>query len=160
MMDILGKHFPGDQHIFVYNNACTHLKRSPYSLSTCQMVLNTPKPGKNWLVEVPEFDNQGRQAYASDGTELKKKVQMGPGNLPNGDPQPLYLLNGHPHAGVFKGMSVILQERGFIKEAKLKRECLGFKCPPGRIDCCTHCFLYNQPDFVGVEMILEAHRKR
>jgi len=109
-MDILEKHFPNDQHIFIYNNARTHLKRSPYTLSACQMVLNTPKPGKNWLVEVPELDDQGRQVYASDGTKLKKKVQMAPGTLPNGDPQPLYFPDGHPHAGIFKGMSVILRE--------------------------------------------------
>lgn len=159
-MDILGKHFPNDQHIFVYDNARTHLKRSPYALSARQMVLNTPKPGKNWLVEVPELDDEGRQVYASDGTKRKKKVQMGPGTLPNGDSQPLYFPDGHPRAGVFKGMSVILEERGFLKEAKLKRECLGFKCPPGRIDCCVRRFLYNQPDFVGVETILEAHCKR
>jgi hypothetical protein len=159
-MDILEKHFPGDQHIFVYDNARTHLKRSPYGLSARQMVLNTPKPGNNWLVEVPELDARGRQVYASDGTKLKKKVQMAPRTLPNGEPQPLYFPDGHPRAGVFKGMSVILQERGFVKEAGLKRECLGFKCPVGRIDCCARRFLYNQPDFIGVETLLETHCKK
>ena len=160
VMDILEKHFPNDQHVFIYDNARTHLKCSPSALSAHQMVLNTPKSGNNWLVEVPELDHQGRQVYASDGTKLKKKVQMAPGTLPNGEPQQLYFPDGHPRAGVFKGMSVILQERGFVKEAGLKRECPGFKCPPGRIDCCAHRFLYNQPDFIGVKMLLEAHCKK
>ena len=160
-MDILEKHFPRDQHVFVYDNARTHLKRSPYALSARNMVLNTPKPGNNWLIKVPELDNQGRQVYASDGTKLQKKVQMAPGTLPNGEPQPLYFPDGDPRAGTFKGMSVILRERGFIKEAGLKRECAGFKCPPDRIDCCVRRFLYNQPDFITVETLLEAHcRKR
>lgn len=159
-MDILEKYFPDDQHIFVYDNARTHLKRAPDALSARQMVLNTPKPGRNWLVEVPELNNHGRQVFASDGTKLKKRVQMAPGTLPNGEPQSLYFPEGHPRAGIFKGMAVILQERGFLKEAGLKRECPGFKCPPGQIDCCTRRFLYNQPDFVGVETLLEGHCKK
>ena len=58
-MDILDKHFPNDHHVFIYDNARMHLKRSPIALSARQMVLNTPKPGNNWLVEVPELDDQG-----------------------------------------------------------------------------------------------------
>jgi len=124
------------------------------------MVLNTPKPGRNWLIEAPKLDSQGRQLYTPDGTKLKKKVEMTPGTLPNGEPQSLYFPEGHPRAGVFKGMAVILQERGFMKEAQLKRECSGFKCPPNRINCCIRRFLYNQPDFVGVETLLETHCKK
>lgn len=124
------------------------------------MVLNTPKPGKNWLIKVPDLDENGCQVYAPDGTKLKMKVRMAPGTLPNGEPQSLYFPEGHPHVGVFKGMSVILQEQGFHKEAKLKRECPGFKCPPGQIDCCIRRFLYNQPDFEVVETLLEAHCKK
>lgn len=32
-MDILEKKFPGDQHVFVYDNARTHLKRPVDALS-------------------------------------------------------------------------------------------------------------------------------
>ena len=159
-MDILEKYFPSDRHVFVYNNARTHLKRAPDALSAHRMVLNTPKPGKNWLVEVPYLDDQGQQVYASDGTKLKKKVQMAPGTLPNGEPQSLYFPEDHHRAGVFKGMGVILRERGFLKEAELKRECPSFKCSPGRVDCCARRFLYTQPDFVGVETLLETHCKK
>jgi len=159
-MDILEKYFPYDQHTLVYDNARTHLKRAPGALSARQMVLNIPKPGRNWLVEVPELNAEGQQVYAPDGTKLKKRVQMAPGTLPNGEPQSLYFPEGHPRAGIFKGMSTILQERGFSKEASLKRECPNFKCPPGGVDCCARRFLYNQPDFVGVETLLEIHCKK
>jgi len=159
-MDILKKYFPYNQHILVYDNAQTHLKHAPDGLSACQMVLNIPKPGRNWLFEIPELNDQGRQAYAPDGTKLKKQVQMAPRTLPNGEPQSFYFPEGHPCAGIFKGMAVILQERGFVREAGLKRECPGYKCPPGRIDCCACCFLYSQLDFVGVEMLLETHCKK
>jgi len=107
-MDILEKYFPNDQHVFVYDNARTHLKRAPDALSACQMVLNIPKPGRNWLVEAPELDDQGRQVYASDGTKLKKKVRMAPGTLLSGELQSLYFPEGHPRAGIFKGMTAIL----------------------------------------------------
>jgi len=159
-MDILEKYFPHDRHILIYDNARTHLKRAPDALSARKMVLHTPKPGRNWLVKVPKLDDQGQQVYGPDRTKLKEKVQMAPGTLPNGELQSLYFPEGHPRAGVFKGMTVILQERGFIKEAQLKRECLGFKCPPDQIDCCVRRFLYNQPDFSAVETLLETHCKK
>ena len=114
----------------------------------------------NWLVEAPELDDRGRQVYAPDRTKLKKRVQMTPGTLPNGELQSLYFPESHPRAGVFKGMSVILKERGFLKEAELKRECLGFKCPLDQTDYCMRRFLYSQPDFVAVETLLEAHCKK
>lgn len=159
-MDILEKHFPNDRHILIYDNARTHLKRAPDALSARYMVRNTPKPGKNWLIEAPELDDRGRHVYATDGTKLKKRVQMSPGTLPNGEPQPLYFPEGHPRAGIFKGMSVILQERGFLKEAGLRRECPGFKCPLDRTDCCMRRFLYSQQDFIAVETLLETHCKK
>lgn len=159
-MDILGKYFPHDHHVLVYDNARTHLKRAPDALSARKMVLNIPKPGRNWLVEVPKLDGQGQQVYAPDGMKLKEKVQMAPGTLPNGEPQPLYFPEGHHRAGIFKGMAMILEERGFIKEARLKRECPGFKCPPDQIDCCVRRFLYNQQDFSRVETLLETHCKK
>ena len=160
VMDILQSHFPDDRYILVYDNARTHLKRAPDALSARYMVRNTPKPGKNWLVEAPELNDQGRQVFASDGTKLKRRVRMTPGTLQNGELQDLYFPEGHPRAGIFKGMSVILQERGFFKEVELKRECPGFKCSPDRIDCCMRRFLYNQPDFIAVETLLETHCKK
>ncbi|KAF9064707.1 hypothetical protein BDP27DRAFT_1384717 [Rhodocollybia butyracea] len=53
-------------------------------------------------------------------------------------------------SGHFKGMSTILQERGFLKVEDLKAECSGFNCPPGEISCCCRRLLYSQPDFMNV----------
>jgi hypothetical protein len=55
-------------------------------------------------------------------------------------------------------MAIILEERGFegCQGRKGKRaECEGFKCAPGAIDCCCRRALYNEPDFVNVESLLE-----
>ena len=130
------------------------------------MPKNTPKPDPkkpekeaNWLVEVDATDEQGRPVYGPDQKKVKKQVQMADGVLPNGQPQPLYFPEGHPQAGVFKGMAVILKERGFFREAGLNAQCKDFKCPEDRIDCCCHRFLFNQPDFTAVESTLEKRCK-
>jgi hypothetical protein len=39
-------------------------------------------------------------------------------------------------AGVFKGMAVILEERGFADARKLRAECKNFKCAPPALNCC------------------------
>ena len=49
-MDILKEYYPDDDHIFVYDNAMTHLKRAQDSISARRMLVNTSKPEKNWLV--------------------------------------------------------------------------------------------------------------
>jgi len=53
-------------------------------------------------------------------------------------------------------MAVILQERGLVKESRLRAECKGFKCEPGATSCCCRRVLYNQPDFMNTESLLEA----
>ncbi|KAF8801789.1 hypothetical protein BYT27DRAFT_7114150, partial [Phlegmacium glaucopus] len=35
-------------------------------------------------------------------------------------------------------------------------ECKKFKCMAGTTDCCCHRILYNQPDFLDVDSLLEA----
>ena len=135
-MDILQKYYPNDDHIFVFDNATIHTKRPPGSLSARHMPKNIPKPkpkepekGANWLVEVDATDEQGRPVYGPDRKKLKKRVRMTDGVLPNGQPQFLYFPEGHPQAGIFKGMAMILMERGFFKEASLNAQCKDFKCP-------------------------------
>ena len=157
-MDILQKHYPEDDHIFVFDNAPTHLKRSDTALSARKMPLLTSKPDKNWLVETPSLDELGCQLYGPNGKKLMKKVEMCPGTLPDGSPQSFYFPEGHQSAGYFKGMKVILEERGFGDQIRgLKRECPQFRCPPGRVDCCIRRLLYSQPDFLGVTSVLEEH---
>jgi hypothetical protein len=123
------------------------------------MVKNTPKDGKNWGVEV-NLIRDGKQVYTPDGKFVKHVVKMGMGRMPDGSPQDFYFPEGHPQAGIFKGMSVILAERGLVQESKLKAQCNEkFNCPPGATNCCCRRTLYCQPDFANVESILETHCK-
>lgn len=161
-IDILSKYYPNDDHIFIFDNATIHTKRPPGSLSARHMPKNTPKPDPtkpekegNWLVQVDVIGEQGRPVYGPDRKKLKKRVRMANGVLPNGQPQPLYFPEGHPQAGIFKGMATILVERGFFKEASLNAQCRDFKCPEDRIDCCCRRFLFNQPDFAAIKSTLE-----
>ncbi|KDQ11231.1 hypothetical protein BOTBODRAFT_162994 [Botryobasidium botryosum FD-172 SS1] len=177
-MDILQLHYPGEDHVFVFDNATTHLKRASDAISARRMPRNPPKYGrewdgsdfgtgkrpKNWGIEVNVTDKDGKPVYAADGTLLKKKIKMGDGEFLDGSPQSFYFPDGHELAGVFKGMATILEERGYStineKGKKLRAECKGFKCakpPPGEVArCCCRRILYNEPDFVGVESLLEA----
>ncbi len=156
-MDILTKHYPDEEHVLIFDNAPTHLKRPDGALSARKMVKNTPKEGNNWGVEVNVLEN-GKQVYNSDGKPAKKTIKMGPGTMPDGSLQDFYFPEGHPRAGVFKGMSVILAERGLVEESKLKAQCNDkFQCPPGATNCCCRRTLYCQPDFANVVSVLEIH---
>src|SRR4051794_33611186 len=83
------------------------------------MPKHTPKPGSNWGVEVNARSPNGQQIYGPDGKPCKIKVKMRDGTFADGLPQPLYFPEGHPHAGVFKGMAVILEERRFENAGSL-----------------------------------------
>ena len=99
-MDICEKYFPDDQHIFIYDNATTHLKRANNALSACKMPKNTPKSGTNWGVEVIKLKPDGQIEHGSNGKPLKIKVKMGPGYF-NGRSQDFYFPEDHERAGVF-----------------------------------------------------------
>jgi hypothetical protein len=160
-IDILQDYFPEYNHILIYDNATTHLKRAEDALSARKMPKNIPKPGKNWGVEVSKRDPvTGKLLYRPDRTVEKVKILMRDGCFENGEPQPLYFAMDHPDEnlrGMFKGMAVILQERGFGDMSKLRAECRGFKCTPGETSCCCRRILYNQPDFAEGESLLEKH---
>lgn len=85
---------------------------------------------------------------------------MTDGRLPDGTPQSMYFPEGHPRAGVFKGMAVILQERGLGDMSKVRAECKGFDCKAPTTDCCCRRILYGQPDFTNVDTILDTTCKR
>ncbi|KIK64326.1 hypothetical protein GYMLUDRAFT_71284 [Collybiopsis luxurians FD-317 M1] len=117
-MDILTKWFPDYEHVFIYDNATTHLK--------C--------PSKSFGVNVTEWDLNGMPMYRSDGKLSKVKVQMGPGKFADSQPQDLYYPDDHPtFPRYFKGIEAILAEQGidaskekpdFIKvESLLEAEC-------------------------------------
>ena len=119
----------------------------------------TSKREKNWGVETNLHNEHGKPIYGTDGKLQKTKICMEDARFADGTVQPLYYESG-PNQGLFKGMAVILEERGLTEAAKLRAECKKFKCPKpadgAQANCCCHWVLYNQPDFVAVESLLET----
>lgn len=151
-MDILLKWYPEYEHVFVYDNATTHLKCPNGSLSAHRM----PKgPSDKFFPEVNQRDANGNLVYQPDGRIAKVKVHMEPATFANGEAQSLYFPMGHPKAGWFKGIYEILLEHG-ISTAGKKLECPKFKCPVESTDCCARHMLFTQPDFINIPSILEA----
>ena len=64
----------------------------------------------NWGVEVNVWNENGKPVYGSDGKILKMKIQMEDATFADNTKQALYFKPGHPKAGLFKGMAVILKE--------------------------------------------------
>ncbi len=157
-MDILTEYYPQFDHVFVYDNATTHLKRAEDALSARCMSKNIPKEGTNWGIEVTKRDlATGKIVYKTDGSPEKIKIRMRDTMLADGTVQSLYFSEGHPRAGLFKGMAIILQERGLGDMSKTRAECPKFQCVPGTTtNCCCRLTLYNQPDFANAEPILQT----
>jgi hypothetical protein len=159
-MEILSKHYPDEDHVLIYDNAKIHIKRAEGSLSALKM----PKgPSENFMVEVNDVEDDEKLRYSPDGKIKKKKVPMLNGRFADGTEQEFYWSADadHPHAGKFKGMAVILEERGFTSASKMRAQC-GKKfsdCHPGEMACCCRRTLFNQPDFVNVPSILETEAK-
>ncbi|KIK76505.1 hypothetical protein PAXRUDRAFT_169730 [Paxillus rubicundulus Ve08.2h10] len=157
-MEVLEKHFPNERHIFIFDNATMHLKRADDALSACQMPKYPNKPGKpNFGVNRNIIDVDGKPVYGTDGKILKERVKMSDGKLPSRGPQSFYFRPDDPRGleGNFKGMVIILEERGFKDMDKVRAKCKGFKCPKDTPRCCCRRVLFNQPDFVNVQSCLE-----
>lgn len=148
-MVILEKHYPDEDHVFVFDNAPTRMKRANDSLSARTM----PKGCKEWGVDVPVQDEHGRVVLSPNGKVTTTKAQISNGSFADGTPQEFYWPEGHLHAGKFKGMAQILTEQGF-DVAHLKAQCK--QCEPSATMCCCRRTLFNQPDFINVESILES----
>jgi hypothetical protein len=146
------------RHILIFDNATTHLKRAGGSLSASKM---TKGPSVNFCVEVNATDDGGKAIYGPDGKILKWKIPMANSKFKDGTEQQFYYPEGHEHAGNFKGMVQILEERGYQSIKNKKAQC-GKKftdCPEGSTTCCCCRMLYNEPDFKNVDSILEADAK-
>jgi hypothetical protein len=169
-MDIVTKHYPENNHVFVFDNAPSHMKRADTALSARYMPLKPTKPLDRtklkdtekpddwvWGVDISVLGSNGKPTYGLDGKLIKKRVPMGDATF-DGAPQSLYCSsNNNPNGPmVFKGMAQILQERG-VDTAGLNRECPGFKCKDTSSNCCIRRTLWNQPDFINVKSILEEH---
>lgn len=152
VMDILEKNYPESDHVLVFDNTSTHLKRADNALSARK----TLKRIQEWGVETMLLGENGRPVHGWDGKILKTKVPMQDRQFSDGQRQPFYFPPGHKHAGKFKGMAEILRERGY-NVLKLKAQCTKFKCPEGATQCCCQRIFFNEPDFVGVPSLLEEH---
>jgi len=154
-MEILEKYYPGEDHVFVYDCASTHLKHSDESLLASKMPKNTSKPDQNFGVIVNIVGEDGKPVYGPDGKILKQKIRMRNGWFRNGTEQEFYYPDGHPKAGLFKGMAQILTECGY-DVSKKKAQCRKkfSACPENAKDCCCRHLLYNKPDFVAEELLL------
>jgi hypothetical protein len=49
----------------------------------------------------------------------------------------------------FKGMELIIHERGLWLARGLKAQCANFHCPPRHTDCYCRRLLFSQPDFIN-----------
>ena len=167
-LKILHEYFPDEDHVFIFDNATTHRKRPADALSARRMSKAPTAPNKPLFgVDVPVLDDSGNPVHdTTTGKVLKTRARMADATLPDGSPQSLYTAEDEERPGVFKGMERILVERGYDAAAvrKLRAECPKFDCPTvypqGTLACCCRRLLYNEPDFAGVESILESHCRK
>ena len=121
--------------LFLFDNAPSHKKRAPDALSARKM----PKgPHPTWR-------------HHKDGPKMQS-TNFGVNDMP----QDLYFADDHPTMpGWFKGMEIIIRERGLWPQKGLNAQCEGFKCVKGKTDCCCRRFLFTQPDFENQKSHLE-----
>ncbi|KAJ6584548.1 hypothetical protein B0H19DRAFT_926932, partial [Mycena capillaripes] len=155
------------EHAFIYDNTTTHKKCADDALSARKMPKTKPgiyKTGKhagemrpNFLVERTLKGPDGKPLHNPDGSFQKEKIQMASASFHDGRSQALYVKTG-PDAGLLKGMQTILMEWGFEVKG-MKAECEKFQCPVDAHGnyhtCCMHRILFNEPDFFGVQSLLE-----
>ncbi|THU80339.1 hypothetical protein K435DRAFT_695885, partial [Dendrothele bispora CBS 962.96] len=151
------------EHVLIYDNATTHSKHLEGSVMNRSLSAHKIPMGEseNFYVEVTEPDGDGNPVNQCDGKMSKVKIQMGHGFFYDQDKQqtvfqPLYYPDGHKKAASFKGMKQILKEQKINTNGK-KAQCgKNFNCKPDATDCCIRQILFNQPDLVHVEIILES----
>lgn len=115
--------------LWLFDNAPSHQKRAPDALSARYM----PKgPSATWVPRGGARMRHGK--YVAGQTEVS---------------QDFYYPDDHPTMpGWFKGMEQIIRERRLWPVyGGLLAQCDGFKCVPGRTDCCCRRLLFTQPDF-------------
>jgi len=122
--------------LFMFDNAPSHQKHAADALSAQKMIKS---PRETW-------------------THEKDGPMMQDGKFADGMPQPLYFPENHlTMPGWFKGMEVIIKERGLWPATGLLAQCVGFKCEAGHTDCCCRRLLFTQPDFASQKSELEEY---
>ncbi|KAJ3806901.1 hypothetical protein F5876DRAFT_90847 [Lentinula aff. lateritia] len=148
-MDILMHDYPDKDHVLVFDNATTHLKCAPDTPSATKMT----KFPSLFGVEVTAKGSDEKTLYSSSGKPQKKKIPMSGGQLPDGTPQSFYFPPGYAQEGMFKGMAIILEERGYGDWSMIRFECEKFKCDPTKQGNC--CYFVNGKFLL--ETACEAH---
>ena len=106
------------QGLFLFDNAPSHQKRADDALSACMMVKGV---SYFYFFQLVTLIPLGSLAPNKGWTHNKCGVRMRDGTLPNGQPQPLYFPEDHDSMpGWFKGMEVIIRERGLWPETGIK----------------------------------------
>jgi hypothetical protein len=86
---------------------------------------------------------------------------MRDGRLPTGESQSFYFPDNHLiKPDQFKGMEVIIRERGLWLAGGLLSQCTNFRCPPNKTDCCCWRVLFEQPDFTDQKSCLQEFIKQ
>lgn len=160
---IVKEFYPDEDHVFVYNNAPTHLKREDGELTAARM----PKgPSETFGVDVDMVNPAtGKPVHDENKKKRKEKVRMANSKLHDGSIQMFYYPNDYEVVelrGHFKGTEVLLTERGYNVRGKKSQCGKSFQrdCPKDRTDCCCRRMMYNEPDFRDVLSRLEKLAKK
>jgi hypothetical protein len=123
--------------LFLFDNAPSHQHRAGDALSAHKM---------------PKWPNDG-WTHRKDGPHMHNRT-FGSNNTS----QEFYYPPDHPTMpGWFKGMETIIKKHNLWHSDGLNAQCDGFKCVPGRTDCCCRCLHFCQPDFMAQKSQLEEY---
>ncbi|KAG2357755.1 hypothetical protein BDR07DRAFT_1490342 [Suillus spraguei] len=107
-MDILDKYFPHDDHILIFDNATTHVKRADDTPAARNMPKN---PSKTWGPMVTTKDMHGNVMHDANGKPLKSKMQLADTHLIDGTLQSFYFMEGHEKAWLRFSMNEDLMKK-------------------------------------------------
>ncbi|KAF8594080.1 hypothetical protein BDV93DRAFT_535125 [Ceratobasidium sp. AG-I] len=139
-IELVHREYPDQTHVFVYDNAPSHMKRPVGAVSAVAM---TKGPKKDFTFKT--VNSHGAESL----------VRMEDGCLHDGTRQSFYFSDDHPtNPGWFKGMKNILIERGLPHLAEKNAQC-NPRCDPEATDCCCRRALSCEPDFETRDTIIE-----
>ncbi|CUA68279.1 hypothetical protein RSOLAG22IIIB_13675 [Rhizoctonia solani] len=148
-ISIVKERYPDNEHVFVFDNATIHTK----------LPKSTPNVHKMTLGPSEMVKGQGTGPSGE-----KMSIDYAPVTLPDGTIQQLYHPSNHRNKKLrrlFKGMALILAERGVPNAQKLRLVCASTDaqpqgCPPGSTNCCARRTMMNQPHMIGQKSILQT----
>lgn len=141
------------QGLFLFDNAPSHQKRAENALSARRM----PKGVCSHPSQFARHSIESILSAPKKGwTHFQGGARMRNSWLANNEPQLFYFPEDHPTMpGWFKGMEVIIRERGLWPAKGLAAQCPEFHCDAGCTDCCCRRLLFSQPDFMAQKSQLQ-----